>query len=114
MGRNLNGLLKATILTIMVAAAPFLSSCGGSGGNSRPPPPPIVSLVLNDVTNYTASTTYAIAGGGAFVLWADGSGFTSSSVLEWNGTPLSTTFGTGGILTATVSAALIAAPGTAQ
>ena len=98
----------------MVAAALFLSACGGGGGNSQPPPPPVVPLVLSNVTNFTASTSYAIAGGGAFVLWADGSGFTSSSVLEWNGTPLSTTFGTGGILTATVSAALIAAPGTAQ
>jgi len=45
---------------------------------------------------------------------ANGSGFTSSSIVEWNGTPLPTTFNTTEILTVQISSVLIAKPGTAQ
>ena len=55
---------------------------------------------------------FAIAGQGAFTLLAGGSGFTSASVVQWNGTALSTTFGDGSDLAAAVPATLIAAPGT--
>ncbi|MGH7743986.1 MAG: hypothetical protein ACREQ5_04100 [Candidatus Dormibacteria bacterium] len=57
--------------------------------------------------------TYAIAGQGEFQLLANGTGLTASSVLEWNGSPLPTTFGDSTDLAATVSSTLIAQPGTA-
>lgn len=57
---------------------------------------------------------YAIAGQGAFSLLVNGSGFTSSSVLEWNGSQLSTQVGDSADLVASVPGSLIAAPGSAK
>ncbi len=50
--------------------------------------------------------------GPAFTLTVNGSAFVSSAVVEWNGTPLTTTFVSVNQLTASVPAADIAAPGT--
>jgi hypothetical protein len=49
-------------------------------------------------------------GSGAFTLTANGSNFVSSSVIEWNGTSLTTTFVSATQLTASVPAANIAVP----
>jgi hypothetical protein len=57
---------------------------------------------------------YAIAGQGAFTLLLNGAGFTSSSIVSWNGNALSTAFGDSTDLTASVSSALIATPGAAK
>jgi hypothetical protein len=83
-----------------------LSGCGGGQSNSQQPPPPVITVGVL-VPNYT------VAGGSAFSFFVNGSGFTNSSVVQWNGTPIPTTFGTNAILTATISASLIATPGTA-
>ena len=70
-----------------------LNGCGGgpTAGDGPPPPPP--SLSASGAFVFPASGTgpswgYAIAGQGAFTLQVTGSGFTNSSVVEWNGTPL--------------------------
>jgi len=52
-------------------------------------------------------------GGPSFVLTVDGSGFISTSVVEWNGAALSTTIVSGHQLKAAVPSAYIALPGTA-
>ncbi len=52
-------------------------------------------------------------GGPSFVLTVDGSEFVASSVVEWNGAALPTTFVSGGQLKANVPSANIASPGTA-
>src|SRR5579863_4874192 len=52
-------------------------------------------------------------GGPPFVLTVDGSGFVSTSVVEWNGAALPTTFVSGDRLKANVPSANIASPGTA-
>jgi hypothetical protein len=54
------------------------------------------------------------AGSGSFTLTASGTGFASSAVVQWNGSPLGTTFGSANQLTATVPANLIASVGTAS
>src|SRR2546423_5786626 len=89
-----------------VAIALFLIRCGGPQGIHQPPPPPLVltALIPNYVVAGTADTTIV----------ASGTGFTSSSVVEWNGTPLPTVFGTTEILTIQISSALIARPGTVR
>lgn len=56
---------------------------------------------------------YAIAGQASFTLLINGKGFTPSSVVEWNGTPLPTNFGTSTDIVASVSSAFIAVPGKA-
>jgi hypothetical protein len=87
----------------------------GAGQNSSQPPP--LKITLNNIGAYYSlssqlNLTYAIAGQDAFTLLASGSGFTTSSVIEWNGTALPTSFGDSSDLGAAVSASLIATPGT--
>ena len=62
----------------------------------------------------TLSPAAAIAGGAAFTLTVNGSGFISSSVVRWNGSPRATTFVSSTQLRATIGSADIAAIGTGQ
>jgi hypothetical protein len=61
----------------------------------------------------TLSPNSTAAGGPAFTLTVNGTGFASGAVVQWNGSPLSTTFVSSTQLTASVPASLIAAQGTA-
>ena len=65
------------------------------------------------VINSLAPTS-AIAGGSAFTLTVNGSGFVNGSVVQWNGAGRTTTFVSSTQLTAAIAAADIAAAGTAQ
>jgi len=60
------------------------------------------------------SVSNALAGSGAFSLTVNGSGFTSASVVNWNGTPRGTTFVNATQLRAAITDADVAAVGTAQ
>jgi hypothetical protein len=55
---------------------------------------------------------WVVAGEGGFTLLANGTGFTPTSVIQWNGAPLTTQIGTATDINAPVSAAMIAQPGT--
>ncbi len=80
----------------------------GSGGGSSNPPPPLVPKIMS------LAPSYVVAGTGSTTIFVDGSGFTSSSTVQWNGTALPTTFGTDQILTASIGNTLVAEPGVAQ
>lgn len=56
----------------------------------------------------------ATVGGPTFTLTVNGSGFVSGATVQWNGSPLSTSFVNGTQLTATVPASLIANVGSAS
>lgn len=82
----------------------------GQGTGSTPPPP----VAGNPVpTVVSIAPDAVVAGGAAFVLTVDGTGFVSASVVEWNGVPRTTTFVSATRVTAAISAADIAAAGTA-
>jgi Tol biopolymer transport system component len=91
--------------------------CGGGGGTQIIPPPK--TLTLTGIAPYNAST-YGIsppwvpAGIQGFTLLANGTGFTSTTVMQWNGAALPTQFGSSVNLAATISSALVATPGTAS
>jgi len=91
--------LRIAGVALLAAMAAVSLGCGGGGtqsSGSPPPPPPEIALkVVGAFYSGTSSLNlpFAIAGQGAFTLLAGGSGFTSSSVVQWNGTALSTTFG---------------------
>ena len=72
-----------------------------AGGNSGPS---LSSLSPNSAT----------AGGAAFTLTVNGSGFVSGSTVQWNGSALPTTYVSASQLTASVSASFIASQGTAN
>src|SRR5262249_19339260 len=84
--------------------APVHYACWG------PTPPP--SCVINGrITISDLSPNSAPAGGDAFTLMVTGSGFQSSSTVQWNGTALQTTYVDASHLTASVSGNLIATGG---
>ena len=60
------------------------------------------------------SPSSTAAGGVAFTLTVNGSGFVNSSSVNWNGSPRTTTFGSSTQLTAAILASDIAAAGTAN
>ena len=106
-GRNVTRFGRPALCLVLVALACSALGCGGGQTSSQQPPPPAITVGV-------LVPNYAVAGGTAFSLYVNGSGFTASSVVQWNGTPLSTTFGTNAILTASISSSLIANPGTAS
>jgi hypothetical protein len=78
---------------------------------------PVVTLTGTGTTSYSRPSissitpTAAVAGGSDFTLTVNGYYFGPSSVLYWNGSPLSTTVVTGGQLTASIPASDIASTG---
>jgi hypothetical protein len=64
--------------------------------------------------NNPLSPASAVPGGQGFTLTVNGTGFVSNSVVNWNRTPLATTFVSKSQVTATVPASNIAAAGTAS
>lgn len=106
----------ARLANTMMVAAGLLSGCtGGSGGGGNPPPPTVTikSISTFYANNTPLSLAFAIAGQAGFTLLVNGTGFTNSAVVEWNGNPLPTMFGDSTDLAATVSDSLIAQPGKA-
>ena len=88
-----------------------------SNGLTRTATSPPVTVVFssNPVPSLTSLSPARVAAGtGAFTLTANGSGFVSSSVVRWNGAPRPTTLVSSTQLTAAITAADIAAPGSAQ
>jgi hypothetical protein len=78
-------------------------------------PPVTVSAGINGMPTITAlSPSRTGAGTGAFTLTVNGSGFSSTSEVRWNGTLRPTTFVSGTQLRAAIAAADVAATGTAQ
>lgn len=82
----------------------YLVKTSAVSGSTQNPTP-----VLNSI-----SPASVAAGGSSVPLTVTGSNFLSSSVIDWNGTPITTTFVSGQQLTALVPASSISQPGTAQ
>lgn len=66
---------------------------------------PVISQLSPDATT---------AGGPAFAMTVNGSSFSGKAVVNWNGTPLTSTTISSKQMTATVPAAMIATPATVQ
>ncbi len=63
--------------------------------------------------NHPLVPNTALPGSGGFTLTVEGTGFVSGAKVNWNGSPLTTSFQNSGKLTATISASDVAAAGTA-
>jgi hypothetical protein len=100
-----------TGLLVLVA-----SGCGGSGGVATQiiVPPPAITLTNTAPYLVAGGQNWVVAGVKGFTLLANGTGFTSTSVMQWNGTALPSQFGTSVNIAATVSSTLVAAQGTAS
>jgi hypothetical protein len=98
---QLSGTLTITDNSNGVAGSTQTVSLTGTGVN----PVPTLSAL---------SPSSATAGGAAFTLTVTGTNFVSTSTVEWNGTGLTTTYGSATKLTASVPASDIATAGTAS
>jgi hypothetical protein len=103
-----NGSLLATLTSSSQGTISFTTPTGTTGvtvtttgGGTGNPVPSLGSL----------SQTSAVEGAGSFVLTVNGTGFISSSVVQWNSTPLTTTFVSSTQLKATVPASDLAEEG---
>jgi len=85
---------------------------GGGGGGGGSHSATLVQLGMIGAT-YSGGN-WVVAGEGGFTLLANGTGFTPTSVIQWNGTPLTTQFGTSTDINAPVTAEMIAQPATAS
>jgi hypothetical protein len=95
-------LLACSFLCIAVGCGGGGGSNGG-GGSSQNPAPTLSGVTPNSAT----------AGNAALSLTASGSGFIPSSVIQWNGTALSTTYMSSNSLTAQVPPSNLSSAGTA-
>jgi 6-phosphogluconolactonase len=102
-------LCSTLITTAVLISAMGCSSGGGSGssggGNPTPNPVPTISSI---------SPTNANAGGADFTITVNGGSFVSTSTVNWNGNSRTTTEVSDAQLTASITAADIAAAGRAQ
>jgi trimeric autotransporter adhesin len=105
------------IAGVLVLGLLALAASGCGGGTTITPPPPPPTLTLTGISPYLAAeaaNNWVPAGIPGFTLLASGTGFTTTSVIEWNGTALPTAFGTSTDINAPITAAMVAAPGTAN
>jgi len=98
-----------TISAISISLLIALSvACGYSKKAAAPPTAgtvPAISQLSPDATT---------AGGPAFAMTVNGSSFSGKAVVNWNGTPLTSTTISAKQMTATVPATMIASPATVQ
>src|SRR5579859_6966831 len=97
--------MKPAVRFLLASVLPcicFVAGCGGGGG-STPAPTPMPSL--NPVPAIAAVTpSSAVAGATDTSVTITGSGFISSSTVQWNGAPLATTFSSATTLVVTLPA----------
>lgn len=105
--------LRCLALSLLFASLLTLCGCGGGGGSSagtQPTQP--TQNPTPTVTSVTPATV--VAGSAAQTLTVSGTGFLSSSVVNFNSTALATSYVSATSLTATLPASAIAADGSAK
>jgi uncharacterized protein (TIGR03437 family) len=110
-GNTLTATVTASEIAVAGTASITVFNPAPGGGTSA-----AQTLTINNpVPTLNLITPSVVAAGGAdFVLQADGSGFNASSIVRFNGSNRTTTFVNSGRVTATITAADIAAAGTAN
>jgi hypothetical protein len=100
---NTQGMLAGTYRDVITVNGPGVSV------------PLAVTLILAPGPSISSiNPSSKLAGSPAFTLTVNGANFTSSTTVAWNGSPLATTFGSSGVLTAAVPAALVTTAGQAS
>jgi len=99
--------MTATVPASLLAAAGTaqIQVVNSAGLYSGPAPFTITGAIVTGL-----APSYATAGGKAFTLTVNGSGFVKGAQIRWNSTPLSTTFSSASKLTGAVTQAMIANP----
>jgi hypothetical protein len=105
---QLNASISANLIATQNSVSVTVLSSGALASNA-------VSFTINPAGPAISglSPNSLIAGGPAFQLTVNGSGFVSGSNVQWNGSPVATSYVSATQLTATIPASLIASPGSA-
>ena len=103
---QLTASVPANLIASQGSASVTVTDPGGATSN-------VVTFPINNFIS-SLSPASAIAGGPAFTLTVNGSGFLAGSTVQWNGSPLPSSYLSGTQLTASVSAGLIANVGSAS
>ena len=85
----------------------LLSACGGGGGDKSG------ALGPSSPTISSIAPSSSVVGASALTLTVTGANFTSASVIQWNGSARSTTFGSATQLTAAITQTDLAIAGSA-
>lgn len=97
------GSIRWKLLCLLSVAFAFILGCGGGGSSQPPNPTPTLSGL---------SPNLAVAGSAAVKVTASGTGFVSTSVLQWNGAALATNYVSSTSLTAQIPASDLTSAGT--
>jgi hypothetical protein len=110
-GTSLQAAITAADIATAGTASLTVSNPAPGGGTSSP----LTFTINNPVPAVTSITPSALlAGSPAFALTLSGSNFSSTSTVQWNGSPRTTNFVSSTSLQSAISAADIATPGTAS
>jgi uncharacterized protein (TIGR03437 family) len=104
---QLTAAVPASLLASAGTANVSVTGGGSTASNS-------IAFPINALTITTLSPAAGTAGSPAFVLAVNGAGFVSGATVQWNGSPLTTTFVSAGQVLAAVPASLVSAAGTAS
>ncbi len=106
---QLTASIPASLIATQGTASVTVANPGSAASNA-------LTFTINAATLSLSglSPSSATAGGQAFTLTINGSGFLTNSVVQWNGSALSTTYVSANQLSASVPGSLIAAQGTAN
>src|SRR5262249_11598160 len=105
--RQLNATVPAAFIATPGTASITVGGCGATSGTQT-----FTVTVVPAISSI--SPTCAAAGDPQFTLTVNGTNFVSTSIVNWNGSALTTTFVSSTQLTATVPASSITNPGTAS
>jgi hypothetical protein len=107
-------IIEHRLSLISLFAAMGLAGCGGSSSLSKPvtsTPPPTSNPVPSAIS---LSPSTGVSGAPAFGLTVNGNSFVSSSIVQWNGSNRTTSYVSATQLTAAITAADLAAAGSAN
>jgi hypothetical protein len=102
-------LLRSNALLVVLFFVSFGIACGGGGSHGGPPPSENPVPTVTGVTPNSAT-----AGSAALTITVSGSSFIGASVIEWNNTPLTTSYASSTSLSGQVLASDLTSPGTAS
>ncbi|MEO8595815.1 MAG: IPT/TIG domain-containing protein [Candidatus Solibacter sp.] len=107
---QLTAQVPATLIATAGTAKITVSNDGTAFSNELPLP--IASTLVPSLSSLSPSST--MPGAQPFTLTVNGAGFTSNTTVQWNGTTIPSKFVNAAQLTASVTASLVAAAGTAN
>ena len=108
------GQVNAAITAPMIATPGSVSVTVSTTGHSTSAPATFTVNATSAPTIVSLSPSSKTAGAAGFTLTVNGTYYDATAVVNWNGTPLVTTYVNSGQVTAPITSGMVASPGTAS